>query len=431
MYYSLTRSSISSVPWGRAESGISSFSAGRGKRSTTENKFSDFHFSQIPLVSHHIQPKLTVNQPNDKFEQEANRVADRVIRMDTGSPESSYNISRGKNDIQRKCAACEKKDEELRRKPQSTGAGIYNQPLASPALQSQLNNSGGKGRPLPRETNEFMSRAIGADFSGVRIHTGNDAARMNHEISARAFTYGSDIYFNRGEYNPGTQKGKRLLGHELTHVVQQSKNENLVQRSCTDGKCKTCAGGKKTLWMTIFFARRADKKTMSKLDKDLIASRSVLSKCCVDLQFNFDWSLLPGPKIIKDPAKTARPAGDPKGIYNVPADEKKLGESKLISKAKGIPALVVDEVKGSGGATTILGGKDDTGQPFDKEYTGRNMVFLAPNQAGYLSGCSAIAHELWHIGGALRHNPAEGGITACTNNNVSQKYCNEIRKLAK
>lgn len=189
---------------------------------TNRRSHLDYDISKIPIVKS-FQPKLTINQPNDKYEQEADHVADRVIHMENNASSGSYNISGRKNDIQRKCAACEK-EEELHRKPQISSAGSYHQPVAGPALQSRLNSSGGKGSPLPRETNDFMSRAIGKDFSRVRVHTGNDAVRMNQEINARAFTYGSDIYFNSGEYNPGTQKGRHLLGHELTHVVQQQKS---------------------------------------------------------------------------------------------------------------------------------------------------------------------------------------------------------------
>jgi ribosomal protein S18 acetylase RimI-like enzyme len=73
------------------------------------------------------------------------------------------------------------------------------------------------GWPLPRDVQRKMESALGANFSDVRIHVGPEAA----SIGAIAFTWGSDIHFAPGQYNPHTPHGQFLLGHELTHVVQQ------------------------------------------------------------------------------------------------------------------------------------------------------------------------------------------------------------------
>jgi hypothetical protein len=73
------------------------------------------------------------------------------------------------------------------------------------------------GWPLPRQVQTKMESALGADFSDVRVHVGPDAA----SIGAVAFTWGSDIHFAPGQYNPHTQQGQMLLAHELVHVVQQ------------------------------------------------------------------------------------------------------------------------------------------------------------------------------------------------------------------
>lgn len=66
-----------------------------------------------------------------------------------------------------------------------------------------------------------MNQFFGNDFSDVRIHTNTDAAQMNQDVSAHAFTVGNDIFFNKGTYQPKTKEGLELLAHELTHVVQQ------------------------------------------------------------------------------------------------------------------------------------------------------------------------------------------------------------------
>jgi hypothetical protein len=96
-----------------------------------------------------------------------------------------------------------------------------------------------------------MNRSFNADFSNVKIHTDGEAVGMNRELQAQAFTYGSDIYFNAGKFNTDTAAGKRLLAHELTHVVQQGHAESggiqrsgvpEVQAACEDLSNKNCGG---------------------------------------------------------------------------------------------------------------------------------------------------------------------------------------------
>jgi hypothetical protein len=73
------------------------------------------------------------------------------------------------------------------------------------------------GQPLPSEVRTKMEAAFGADFSDVRVHVGHEASR----IGAIAYTWGSNIHFAPGHYNPHTLQGQKVLGHELWHVVQQ------------------------------------------------------------------------------------------------------------------------------------------------------------------------------------------------------------------
>jgi hypothetical protein len=88
-------------------------------------------------------------------------------------------------------------------------------------VEQQLGSSKGGGQPLPESTRSGMEQSIGADFSGVRIHTDSSAVQMNKDLHAQAFTHGSDIYFNSGKYDAESTGGQHLLAHELTHVVQQ------------------------------------------------------------------------------------------------------------------------------------------------------------------------------------------------------------------
>ncbi|MDX2070800.1 MAG: DUF4157 domain-containing protein [Haliscomenobacter sp.] len=100
---------------------------------------------------------------------------------------------------------------------------------ASAHLSSRIQDSSGKGAQLAGHTRAEMEQAFGTDFSNVNIHTDTDAVQMNKELGAQAFTHGQDVYFNAGKYNPENSSGKRLLAHELTHVVQQD-NETIKRK---------------------------------------------------------------------------------------------------------------------------------------------------------------------------------------------------------
>ncbi|NNE65385.1 MAG: DUF4157 domain-containing protein [Pyrinomonadaceae bacterium] len=78
-----------------------------------------------------------------------------------------------------------------------------------------------KGDPLPNHVKQELENSLGANLSGVRVHTGPSAVRMAKTLNAQAFTHGRDIYFNSGAYDPQTSEGRKLLAHELTHVLQQ------------------------------------------------------------------------------------------------------------------------------------------------------------------------------------------------------------------
>ena len=147
-----------------------------------------------------IQTKLAMGAPGDPFEQEADAMADRAVqRMHAGA-----------------CAEC-RAEEKVQR--QATAAGVMDVPGS---VQQTLEGGSGGGQAMPPAVRDEMESALGSDFSTVRVHTGASADRLNRDLSARAFTYGTDIYFNAGEYRPDTDSGRHLLAHELTHVVQQS-----------------------------------------------------------------------------------------------------------------------------------------------------------------------------------------------------------------
>lgn len=135
--------------------------------------------------------------------------------------------------VQRKCDECEKEQVSPKREDGSSALRRKSEggvtPLvqrketneAPPDLETSLQNSKGGGQPLDKETQQNMGQGFNADFSNVKIHTGGYAVQMAQSIGAQAFTNGSDVYFNSGKYAPHTHSGKKLLAHELTHVIQQ------------------------------------------------------------------------------------------------------------------------------------------------------------------------------------------------------------------
>ena len=148
-----------------------------------------------------IQAKLQIGQPGDIYEQEADRVADEVMRM----PEPQ---------VQR--LAKEEEEETVMAKEISRRKLQINDDL-----QTRLNLSKGGGYPLPEQTRFFMENRFGVDFSQVKVHTDIHAVQMARALNAEAFTSGRNVYFAERRYNPDSAQGKRLIAHELTHVIQQ------------------------------------------------------------------------------------------------------------------------------------------------------------------------------------------------------------------
>ena len=157
-----------------------------------------------------IQRKPTVSAPGDASEIEAEAVADQVMRM--AEPAA---LGRAPLAIARKCSACEDEGQiQTRRNPEAhADAGLDSAAAVHAARQG--------GAALPGSLRGYFEPRFGHDFSGVRIHADGQAAQAARAVQARAYTYGSDIVFGPGEYAPATSQGKRLLAHELVHVVQQ------------------------------------------------------------------------------------------------------------------------------------------------------------------------------------------------------------------
>ena len=183
-----------------------------------------------------IQTKLTIGAPGDPYEQEADRVASQVMSMsappdssasvqrqlDTNHPHHPHQIWKRAQSITPVVQRLIDPRVQMRQMIQRAAQIDGNQ--ASGDLESRLNASKGGGSPLSEEVRGFMEPRFGADFSGVRVHTGSEAVQMNQELGAQAFTHGSDVYFGAGK-SPGNNE---LTAHELVHVEQQTGH--IIQR---------------------------------------------------------------------------------------------------------------------------------------------------------------------------------------------------------
>jgi len=204
-----------------------------------------------------IRPKLTIGRPDDEYEKEADNVADKVMRMPALN---SQQIQKQANEeeeeeiqtklisdqvsplIQRQAEEEEEEalqpklriqkqvEEDAEEEVLQPKRANSNSPTSS-ELANQLQKSKGSGRQLPEKTHSEMNQAFGMDFSDVRVHTDSKSDQINSELNARAFTHGRNIYFNRNEFQPNTSSGKRLLAHELTHVVQQQNPAKIRNES--------------------------------------------------------------------------------------------------------------------------------------------------------------------------------------------------------
>ncbi|MCX7099071.1 MAG: DUF4157 domain-containing protein [Methylococcales bacterium] len=198
-----------------------------------------------------VQTKLTIGKPGDRYEQAADRVANNVVarnsqtpglqRQEPGSVQRVTLMSPAEDErlgtaearmekdklIQEKIQTKEKEEEkpvqtkEKEEEEEPVQAKEEGHNVVNQGAGQKIKNAAGAGQPLSGEILAEMEHAFGADFSGVSIHIDAEAARLNEQLHSQAFTRGQDIFFNEGMYRPETSEGKRLLAHELAHVVQQ------------------------------------------------------------------------------------------------------------------------------------------------------------------------------------------------------------------
>lgn len=201
------------------------------------------------LVSERVRPTLEVDEPGDRYEREAERVAEQVTRGPGeygAGPRVQRTCARCRARLRQgkplDCADCERRLQRVRspgsvrtghpRADRAVGGGCGRcrgesppravadpAPVDVPPVVGEVVRS--PGRPLEPSTRTFMEGRFGYGFDHVRVHTDRNAADSARALNARAYTVGADIVFAAGAFRPGTAAGRRLLAHELTHVVQQ------------------------------------------------------------------------------------------------------------------------------------------------------------------------------------------------------------------
>ena len=209
-----------------------------------------------------MQAKISVSQPSDPLEKEADRVADQVMRTPDPTVRQCEDCA-----PDAPCPKCE--GEKIQRKACSGHSSDV------PAtLSSSIGSLHGGGQPLPASTRAFFEPRLGFDFSQVRVHTDQKAADSARAIQARAFTVGQEITFAAEQFAPETEEGKRLLAHELTHVVQQADgresgttNGHVVARAVDPSKAEPL---RKELDSTLYVNNSTLEELWASLGLDLI-----------------------------------------------------------------------------------------------------------------------------------------------------------------
>ena len=210
-----------------------------------------------------LQPKLKIGKVGDRYEQEADRTASEVVRainqpiqkklqrksetqfiQDQGNTahqpqkpfirpfkiksqdeivqQKQYLASQPRNSFIKPLRS-RSQDQSVQRQEAIAGG------TASADLESSIQGARGGGQSLDANLQQSMGQAMGADFSGVKVHTDSQSDQLNKSIQAKAFTTGQDVFFRQGAYEPSSRGGQELIAHELTHVVQQ--NGGAVQRT--------------------------------------------------------------------------------------------------------------------------------------------------------------------------------------------------------
>jgi hypothetical protein len=183
-----------------------------------------------------VQTKLPIGTPGDAYEQEADRIAQSVMRSpqtpSASAPSAEQHTTAAPCACGGRCAACRGDAAsanapviQTKRISAAATSAISHTHAAMPAVNTVLTQP---GQPLDHAARGFMESRFGHNFSGVRVHTDDAAAQSARALDAAAYTVGQHMVFDRGYYQPGTDAGRHLIAHELTHTLQQGATDASV-----------------------------------------------------------------------------------------------------------------------------------------------------------------------------------------------------------
>jgi hypothetical protein len=206
------------------------------------------------IKSGNIMAKLMIGRQNDPYEREADQVADRVMQMPEQDVKQQAEPKKEGEALPHQFVSSEitptaqsqeiledkefqeklepETDEQYRaqkleedEEPIQSKESMEGKRKVKPEFTNRLYSLKGGGKPLPESVRAPFEKRFGHDFSGVRTHTGSEASDLARSLNAKAFTSGRDIVFGTGQYSSDSSHGKRLLAHELTHVIQQTRGQ--------------------------------------------------------------------------------------------------------------------------------------------------------------------------------------------------------------
>ncbi len=184
-----------------------------------------------------VQAKLKIGAPDDAYEREADRIAEEVVRSPSRPPASiEPAASADTPTVRRACRECAG-DENIQRLADTRGGApsVGRQqglPTITSDAESRLGSlHDGAGRPLPASERVYFEERMGRDFGAVRVHADARAGGLARGLRAQAFTVGRNIVFADGRFAPGTDPGRRLIAHELVHVLQQNPTTAHTERA--------------------------------------------------------------------------------------------------------------------------------------------------------------------------------------------------------
>jgi hypothetical protein len=175
----------------------------------------DPFFKPVNGLTDNGNKSVLVNRMEDKTEEDK--------KVQRKSEEEKDKMQKKEQNPEEEDKIQKKEDSTLQRKESGTTSH------ANPG--NYIKSLNGKGKPLPADSNAFFSSRFGYNFSDVKVHTGKEAAGTAKALNAKAYTIGNDIVFNEGQLNTGTSEGKKLMAHELTHVVQQNSDNKLRRKT--------------------------------------------------------------------------------------------------------------------------------------------------------------------------------------------------------